>query len=280
MARILIAGCGYVGNALGRCLAAEGHEVFGLRRNTAQLATGIRPFRAALDDPGTLGNLPENLDYVYCTCGADGFSEAAYRTAYVTGPGNLLAALERQGQGPKRVVFTSSTGVYHQNDGETVDEDSATEPKHFSGRLVLEGEALFEAAPFPATVVRLSGIYGPGRTRTIESVRDGSARLVSGRTAILNHIHRDDCAGILEKIMTLKAPADRYLGVDDAPTDKNEILRWLADQLQVPEPPVEQVSPEAPPQRGGHRYYSNARIKAAGYRFLFPTFREGYGSLL
>ena len=147
----------------------------------------MRPLAADLSDPMTLRSLPPGLDVVYFTAGAADGSEAAYRTAYVDGPRHLLEALQQQGQHPRRVVFTSSTGVYAQHCGEWVDEDSPTEPLHAGGRHLLAGERLFLDGAFPATVLRLApAIYGPGRTRLIDNLRQGKATYQDSPPVYLN----------------------------------------------------------------------------------------------
>ena len=272
MSKVLIAGCGYVGQALAALLLRDGHAVWGLRRDPPVLPAGLRPVAADLCDAPSLAGLPPGLDVVYYTAGADGFGETAYRRAYVEGLGNLIGALENQGQRPERMIFTSSTGVYHQNDGTLLDEDSPTQPTRSSGRILLEGEALLAAAPWTGITVRLGGIYGPGRTRLVEDLRAGRARKGPG---YLNLIHRDDAAGILRHLLDLPAPAPCYLGVDGAPVARNDLLDWLAERLGVP---AASDAVAAPPRRGGLRRFNNARIKAAGYRFRYPSYREGYSS--
>ena len=128
--------------------------------------------------------------------------------------------------------------------------------------------------------MRFSGIYGPGRDRLIESVRNGSARLVRGSTAVLNHIHRDDCAGALAHVLGMESPAPLYLGTDSEPAYKNDLLRWIAKQLGVSTPPEVEAEITGGIHRGGHRFYDNALLRDSGYRFLYPTYREGYGALL
>ena len=193
--RALIAGCGDVGGALGRELAADGHQVFGLRRRVAALPEEITPYEADLGRPETLRDLPPALDYVVYAAAADETSEPAYRRAYVEGVDHLLAALGQQHQAPRRLLFTSSTGVYGQSDGSWVDEDSPTEPTRFTGELVLAGERRIAAGPWPATAVRFGGIYGPGRTRLIRRVQAGGLEVDRSRPLYTNRIHRDDCAG-------------------------------------------------------------------------------------
>lgn len=279
--RILIAGCGYVGTELGRQLAAEGHTVFGLRRNTALLPQEIEPVIADLASPGSLAVIPKSLDYVYYSASASGYSESAYRAAYVSGLRNILGALYRQSD-LKRIFYTSSTGVYDQDDGAWLDESSPTPSRRFSARCLLEGELEVRDARIPGTVVRFSGIYGPERTRMIESVANGTARLDPGPDRYLNHIHRDDCAGSLAHLMNVRNLEPLYLATDDEPRTRNDLLRWIACELGLPEPPM-QNSDEGdtrPSERGGNRRYRNTRLKASGYVFKYPTFREGYGELI
>ena len=271
---ILIAGCGYVGSALAVRLVAEGHAVWGLRRNPVPLPEGVHPVAADLSDPQTLGALPGDLDYVFYTAAAGGYDESRYRAAYVDGPRNLLAALASQQQPVKRIFFTSSTGVYAQQDGEWVDETSPTEPTHFSGTMILEGEQVFCEGPFPSTAVRLGGIYGPGRMQTLDRVRDRVVTCPAEPTYV-NLIHREDCAGILHHLLHVENPEALYLGVDCEPAERGGLYRWIADLIGVPEPPTDDAEPEGRRARGNKRC-SNARLLATGYAFAFPTYREGF----
>ena len=289
MARILIAGCGDVGTTLGLSLRAAGHEVWGLKRNPRGLPPELRPLAADLADPATLIVLPPALDYIVYSAAAAGFSEALYQAAYVAGVRNLLNALRQAGQQPKRLLLTSSTSVYAQHQGEWVDEDSPAAAESFSGRCIRAGEQLLWDSGWPAVVVRFGGIYGPGRTRLIDSVRDGSAVGPVGPPVFTNRIHRDDCARVLEHLLFLPDPAPLYLAVDDDPASLVEVLDWLATQLGVPEPSATADSPLKPGsgnrpdpvlrQRASKRC-RNARLRASGYRFRYPSYRDGYAALL
>ncbi len=279
--KILIAGCGDLGTALGLELAAAGDEVFGLRRHPERLPGAIRPLAADLADPATLLDLPQ-VDAVVYAAAADRSTEEAYRRAYVDGVRHLLAAPGIQHHPPRRFCFVSSTAVYAQDGGEWIDESSPAEATHFRARLLLEGEALVRATTSPetaTTVLRLSGIYGPGRTRLIDLVRSGRATYPPGPPRYANRIHRDDAAGALAHLLRLPAPSTLFLGVDDAPVDLAEVLTFLAAELGAPLPRLEEVTVAGAPERGSKRC-SNALLRASGYDFRFPTFREGYGALL
>jgi nucleoside-diphosphate-sugar epimerase len=280
MANILIAGCGYVGTALGLRLTAAGHVVWGIRRSAEGLASRIRLLAADLTAPETLQDLPPALDVVFYTAAPNGSDEAAYRAVYVDGLRHLLEALVRQHQSPRRILLTSSTAVYAQSTGEWVDEASPTEPQHFTGRRVLEGERLLLDGPFPATVLRLGGIYGPGRTSLIGRVRQGLATCRDGPPLYTNRIHRDDCAGALQHLMALPQPDSRYIGVDHEPADYCDVLRWLAAQLGAPPPPVETATNPDTRRHRTNKRCRNTKLVASGYVFRYPTFRAGYVALL
>jgi nucleoside-diphosphate-sugar epimerase len=281
MARVLIAGCGYVGSALGGRLVAKGNQVWGLRRRPLALPQGIQPIEADLSVARSLEELPPRIDHVVYAVSPAGSDDAFYRAAYVEGIARLIEALDRQGQRPRRVFFLSSTGVYAQSKGEWVDESSPTEPTHFSGKRLLEGEKLLADSGFAGTVLRLGGIYGPRRTRLLERVRSGQATYRKGGPFYSNRIHRDDCAGALQHLMELEAPGSLYIGVDEEPAEEVAVLRWIAGALGAPEPRL-----ESEPSRGaGDRPRTNKRcrgdlLRESGYAFAYPTFREGYTAVI
>jgi nucleoside-diphosphate-sugar epimerase len=280
MSRCLIAGCGYVGEALGVRLAAEGHTVFGLRRRVLDPPAGIEPIEADLGVPASLDALPDAIDTVFYLASPGGAEDALYRSAYVEGQRNLYAALVARGQRPRRVLFASSTAVYGQRDGEWIDESSPTQPVDFRGRRLLEAEALLATTPFiPGVAVRFGGIYGPRRSSLIDSVRAGRAVIRPG-AHYTNRIHRDDCVGVLRHLMSLAAPEPLYLGVDSEPADEAVVLRWLAGVLGAPEPRT--AAEGAPPrsERRGSKRCRNDRLLASGYVFAHPTFRHGYQAIL
>jgi nucleoside-diphosphate-sugar epimerase len=275
--RALVAGAGYVGIALAERLLGLGYEVTVLRRSEAPAPRGARRFRADLTAPGALDALPE-ADVVFYLASADARSEAAYAAAYVTGVSRLVLRLARQAAPPRRLLYVSSTAVYGQRRGEWVDEESVAEPLDFTGRRLLEGETVARDAPFPCTALRLGGIYGPGRVALLERVRSGAARSTPRFT---NRIHRDDAAAALAHLASLPDAPSTVIGVDCAPAPATEVLAWLAERLGVAVPAP--ASPTERPEAGRsatNKRCSNALLLASGFRFRYPTYREGYQSLL
>ena len=269
---VLIAGCGYVGTALAEQLAAAGHRVIALKRTPRDLPPGVEAFAADLTKPETLRELPSEVDHLVYTAGANGRTEEAYEDAYVRGLSNVIDALVRRGAPIRRALFTSSTAVYGQDDGEWIDEASPTNPSRFTGEALLRAERLLTEAPFDSHgVLRLAGIYGPGRTWLVRQVRDGTARAEPGRYG--NRIHRDDCAGALRHLLLLERLAPITLGVDDDPAPLSDVYAFVAQLLGVEPPQLEESTHDS---RGGNKRCSNAALRASGYELLVPSYRQGY----
>jgi nucleoside-diphosphate-sugar epimerase len=270
--KVLIAGCGYVGTALGERLVEGGHQVWALRRDISGLPAAFNKVSADLAKAADLAAIPADLDHVVYCASAGESSDAAYQRAYVIGLANLLDAIEHSSV--RHVFFTSSTAVYAQTGGAIVDEQSETTPTHFSGRRTLEAEGLLRASARPGTVLRCAGIYGPGRTRLIDTVRQGTASMSERFT---NRIHRDDIAGVIIHLMQQEDAPRLLLLSDDRPAPQREVTAFIAERLGVPLP---HSPPAEPSARGGDKRCDNSRLRATGYRLLYPSYREGYAAML
>lgn len=276
---VLIAGCGDVGCRLASRLLNEGWRVFGLRRSVAALPPGVLPVVADLAQSQCPADWPDGpLDYlVYCAAASES-SERGYRAAYVDGLRHVLGWLRERGQTPRRVLFVSSTSVYGQQGGEWVDETSPVEPEGYSGRILLEAEQLLLAGEWPASVVRLTGIYGPGRAWLINQVRQGY-RVASEPPLYGNRIHADDAAGLLAFLLQAdlrgQALESLYIGVDDCPAPLHEVVAWLRDYLGV-----SHWAAEASIRRAGSKRCRNGRARALGWVPHYADYRQGYAALL
>ena len=277
MAVTLIIGCGDVGCRLATELLTLGHGVYGLRRNVSLLPDGVHPVAGDLVI-GDLGEWPEYINYVVYCAAAGRQGEEGYRKIYFEGLEHVIKRLKSRKDQLKRIFFTSSTAVYHQNSGEWVDELSPTHPERFNGKIMLEAENLALDSELPATVVRFGGIYGPGRHYMLRKVQGGE--VFSPEPVMYgNRIHVDDCAGVLTHLITLeehgKCVHPLYLGVDSDPAPLSDVTQWLAEQLGVT-----QTTETPGANRGGSKRCRNQQILDAGYQFRYPGYREGYQSLL
>ncbi|RLU10713.1 NAD(P)-dependent oxidoreductase, partial [Pseudomonas prosekii] len=168
---VLIAGCGDVGSRLAKQLLVSGWEVHGLRRNISRLPEGVIGVAGDLFNKDCPDTWPIGaVDYlVYCAAATD-HDEAGYRAAYVEGLQHVLEWLGDYGQVPKRLLFVSSSSVYGQQEGEWVDETSPAVAAGFSGQVMLEAEQVALTSGIAASIVRLTGIYGPGRERLLTQI--------------------------------------------------------------------------------------------------------------
>ena len=178
------------------------------------------------------------------------------------------------------MLFVSSTAVYGDAGGGWVDESTPPAPGGFSGRVLVETEQLLQArfsgTATVATSFRLGGIYGPGRTRLIDQVRSGNA-VIPEDVRYTNRIHRDDAAAAIVHLATMpQQPAPIYVGVDDHPADLGSVLRFLAAEMGLAEPPVG----DAGPARGGNKRCNNRLLRGTGFELTFPSFEEGYRDIL
>lgn len=282
--RVLILGCGYVGVPLGAELARLGHEVFGVRRQAARAdelrAAGIQPLAADVTQPATLRRLPAPFDWVVnCVSSGQGTVED-YRAVYLAGARHLVDWLSATS--PRQVVYTSSTSVYGQTDGSAVKETDPTEPPTETGRVLVEAEQVWLAAArergFPAVVLRVAGIYGPGRGHYFRQFLNRTARLEGSGERILNLIHRDDVVGAIIAVLQNGRPGEVYNAVDDEPVAQVHLFRWLAERLGQPMPPSATEAGIADRKRGfTSKRVLNRRLRMElGYQFRFPTFREGF----
>jgi nucleoside-diphosphate-sugar epimerase len=292
--RVLIIGTGYVGLPLAAELARRGHNVSGLRRDASQspalIAAGVKPLIADITRPDQLAKIPNDFDWVVNCVASGGGGAEEYRRIYLEGMRNLVDWLipnQRESGSPQsKLVYTSSTSVYGQNDGSVVDEMSYTEPASETGRILLETErTLLTAAQtrnFSAIILRLAGIYGPDRGYWFKQFVNGESRMEGNGGRILNMIHRDDVIGCVIAALEYGTKGEIYNVVDDEPVSQSKFFSWLATSLKKPMPEATSENSEATRKRGiTNKIISNRKLKTQlGYTFKYPTFREGCASAI
>lgn len=278
-ASVLIAGCGDIGSRMATQLLANDWQVYGLRRSIERLPAGVIGVAGDLFSEQCPAQWPSGeIDYVVYSAAATEHDEAGYQAAYVDGLKHTLSWLKQHGQKPKRLLFVSSSSVFAQKDGEWIDETSPAQATNYSGRIMLDAEQVALNSGIAASVVRLTGIYGPGREWMLGQVRKGY-RVAIDPPMYGNRIHADDAGGLLAFLLEAdrqgEALDDCYIGVDNAPVPLAEVVGWLRERLGVTE-----WAAETSTRRAGSKRCSNARAKALGWEPRYSSYREGYAEIL
>lgn len=205
---------------------------------------------------------------VHCASSGRGGAEE-YRRVYLEGARNLATVFA-----PAPLLFTSSTSVYAQTDGEWVTEESPAEPPRETGRLLRETEDLVLAQN--GIVARLAGIYGPGRSVLLRKFFDGTAVIEGDGSKWINQVHRDDIAVALARLAHFRI-SGIFNVVDNQPLSQHELYSWLARRFDRPLPPSGPIDTNR--KRGWtNKRVSNARLRQLGWSPRFPSFFEAVAS--
>lgn len=272
--RVLLAGCGDLGVRVAQRLRARGDEVWALRR-TPPIDTddGIHWLRADLTVPQSLQRLPAGVTQLVYLPAPDRRDACTYGALFADGLRNLLGA---GGMATlQRVLLVSSSAVYGEHAAAWVDEDTPTAPLAFNGTLLRDVEQWLAAQPVRSIVLRLAGLYGPGRLQLLERLRAGSVSVPRGTPHWANRMHADDAAAAVAHVLQLADPLPLYLGVDDTPLPLDVLYDHLATLIGAPLP----ADGPAPANVGSKRL-SNARLRASGFAPQWPDARAGYAALL
>jgi nucleoside-diphosphate-sugar epimerase len=270
---LLWLGCGDL--AIGSLPALLQHRITCVARRPKTLPAGVEQWVGSLSDPAIHAQLRTSQpDALVITLTPDNPSAEGYHQGYWLNTQYILHHLPATAK--PFVLFVSSTGVYGQEDGSWVDEDSPTTPSTPSGQCLLATEQLIRQSGLPHCILRLSGIYGPGRDFVVRSLLAGQG----GSSAYTNRIHRDDVCRLipflLERQFAGQHLPEILLASDNAPVQGTELRRWLAAQLQCPLPPPS----EAGSARGGNKRCSNQKMQRLGFELRYPGYQQGYGALL
>lgn len=280
----LVIGCGYLGLRVAKCWAAEGRTVYAVAPSARQAAAlerqGLRPLEADVTRPETLGRLPVAETVLYAV-GFDRRGGASRRELHVDG---LRSVLDRLPPKTGRILYTSSTGVYGQTDGQWVDEESPCQPLREAGQAMLAAEQLLRAHPLGdrAVILRLAGLYGPGRIPKLADLLAGRP-VTSPSEGYLNLIHVDDAVrAVLAAEVHARVPRI-YLVGDGHPVPFREFYRRLADLLGTAPPEFLEPSATTRTARrgGGNKRVCNSRLlKELKVALKYPTCHAGLAAIV
>ena len=288
MPRLLIAGCGYLGQAAADLLLRDNWEVEGWTKSASKIEKRYPIIPVDISDAKQVSAQKENFDVVIHCASTRGGDVDLYRHVYLDGIRNLLERFRGS-----RMIFTSSTSVYAQINGEWVTEESAAEPKTETGKILRESEVLVLSKK--GIVMRLGGIYGPGRSALLKKFLSGDATpkgfaspdsfgvVDPDKDRFVNAIHRDDAAMAIQLVSARSEGAGQiYNVVDNETILQSECYRWLATKLNRPLPPVgrpvlsEVEGSRSKRKRGeSNKRVSNAKLRALGWTPRYPNFATG-----
>ena len=280
--RTLIFGCGYLGLRVAKKAVKAGHCVWATTRNTGKTGSlsrlGVQPIVADWTDRRTLCAIPE-VDQILVAVSYDRHSGQGRMESQVGGLRNLLETTPPD----TKICYISTTGVYHQTGGQWVDETSPTRPVRLGGKAHLAAESLLHRMRPDSdwTILRLAGIYGPGRVPRAADVLAGRP-IAAPQDGFLNLIHVDDAA---DAILATWCGSERrlYVVADDQPTVRGEFYREIARQCRVSEPLFVTPEVDAPVRMRSesNKRVWNRRMKLDLLpRLRFPTCRDGLASIL
>jgi nucleoside-diphosphate-sugar epimerase len=280
----LIFGCGYLGLRVARRWRDAGHEVHAVTRSTARAeqlrGEGIRPFVADVTQPRTLDGLPVAETILY-SIGFDRTSERTMQEVYVDG---LKGALDALPDASGRLIYISSTSVYAQQDGEWVDESSPCEPTRQNGRDCLAAEQALSRhrVGARAVILRMAGLYGPGRIPRREALLAGEP-IPAAADGYLNLIHIDDAASVVLAAETTARLPSLYVVSDGQPVLRREYYEELARLAGAPAPrfaPPPADSPAAARATTDKRIRNDRLFAELRPTLAYPSYREGLAAIL
>jgi nucleoside-diphosphate-sugar epimerase len=286
----LIFGCGYLGDRVARHWRSEGDEVTIVKRSGKRAATfkqsGYRAIVADVTEPATHVGLPA-ADTVLFAVGFDRSAGSPIEDVYAGGIKNVLAAL-RSDVG--RFIYVSTTGVYGKGAGEWVDEDTPPDPQREGGKASLAAELLLAESPFAdrSIVLRLAGIYGPGRIPFLDQLRAGEP-IPAVSTGYLNLIHVDDAAAAVVEAAArvaedqLNRKRKVYCVSDGHPVQRGEYYREVARLIGAPPPTFaspDRNSPRAARAEANRRVKNSRMIDELGVKLAYPDYRAGLAAIL
>ncbi len=281
--QMMIFGAGYSGKAIGALAAAKGHQVAGTTRSIDKMA--------ALDEAGIA---PFQFDG---TSFSEEFTETLRNVTHLVqsiapGPdGDPLLPLlgdEVRTHLPRLewIGYLSTVGVYGDHGGGWVDEKTPCRPVSQRSVERLQAEEAWQsfaaASDVPLAILRLSGIYGPGRNPFVNLTR-GSARRLVKKDQVFNRIRVEDIAAAA-LFLAEKRTAGTFNVTDNEPCPPQDVVAEAARLMGIEPPPEQdfgtaQLTPMARSFYGENKRVSNARITGLGFRFQHPDYRASLGEL-
>lgn len=275
--RVLFIGYGDIAQRTAARLSAAGFACWGLCRqpDNKPVVAGVELIAGDASNESDLRQaLALTPDYIVITLtpARQPEDDAAerYHQGYVVPCRHLQHLLSHSADAHKpQVLYVSSTSVYGIDDGRWVDETSPAEPTSAIGQALLQAEQVIASIPQSCTILRCSGIYGPGREMAVRLLKQDRVTLSPAWT---NRIHADDVAGFIAHIIAHPPAYTLYLVSDNQPVQQADFYRYLAQLNGIAVDTLQHTDNIGP--RGSKRL-DNTRLRSTGYQLRYPHYQSG-----
>lgn len=275
--KVLIVGCGQLGFTVAKNIDCHIFKLYGFSRSLKKSPSSIEMHQADILKTETIDTIKSiNPEIIIYAVSADAQSVESYQDHYVVGLKKTYKAILDLDHF-KHLFFVSSTRVYGQKTTKILSEFDVAQPSDYGGEALMEAETIARQLKEKTTILRLSGIYGPTRTRMIQLAQSNPGNWPATNNWS-NRIHEEDAARfivfLMNKIVRQESIESLYLVTDGEPTKQYDVLTWIRKHLKLSTDTI-----EIPIVEGGKQLRS-VLLNQTGFTLKYPDFTYGYKAMI
>jgi len=275
--KVLIIGCGQLGFSIVKNADSDVFKLYGFSRSLRKSPASIEMHQVDILKTEAIDVIKLiNPEIIIYAVSADTQSIESYQDHYVVGLKKTYEAILELDHF-KHLFFVSSTRVYGQKTTKILSELDIAEPSDYGGEALMEAETVARQLKDKATILRLSGIYGPNRKRMIQLAQSNPGNWPATNNWS-NRIHEEDAARfivfLMKRIMMKEFIEPLYLVTDGVPTKQYDVLTWIRNRLQLTTGTI-----ELPILESGKQLQS-VLLNQTGFVLKYPDFTYGYEAII
>ncbi|CAM8358837.1 WcaG Nucleoside-diphosphate-sugar epimerases [Candidatus Methylopumilus universalis] len=275
--KVLIIGCGQLGFSIVNNADSDVFKLYGFSRSLRKSPASIEMHQVDILKTEAIDAIKlVNPEIIIYAVSADTQSIESYQDHYVLGLKKTYEAILELDHF-KHLFFVSSTRVYGQKTTKILSELDIAEPSDYGGEALMEAETVARQLKDKATILRLSGIYGPNRKRMIQLAQSNPGNWPATNNWS-NRIHEEDAARfivfLMKRIMMQESIEPIYLVTDGVPTKQYDVLTWIRNRLQLTTDTI-----ELPILESGKQLQS-VLLNQTGFVLKYPDFTYGYEAII
>ncbi len=275
--KVLIIGCGQLGFSIVNNADSDVFKLYGFSRSLRKSPASIEMHQVDILKTEAIDAIKlVNPEIIIYAVSADTQSIESYQDHYVLGLKKTYEAILELDHF-KHLFFVSSTRVYGQKTTKILSELDIAEPSDYGGEALMEAETVARQLKDKATILRLSGIYGPNRKRMIQLAQSNPGNWPATNNWS-NRIHEEDAARfivfLMKRIMMQESIEPIYLVTDGVPTKQYDVLTWIRNRLQLTTDTI-----ELPILENGKQLQS-VLLNQTGFVLKYPDFTYGYEAMI